>query len=318
MRIAFLMDPIEHVLVDKDTTFALILAAQARGHDVFTFGPREVFARGAEVFAALHRTHARVAPPPDHAVVGPATVTDLRTLDAVFIRTDPPFDSHYLYVSLLLERLRGEVLVVNDPRGLRDANEKLYAMHFTEVMPRTLVACREDEIRAFIDGLDGPGVIKPLDGAGGRGVMVLDKGDKNFRSIIETLTDAGKRFAMVQEFLPAVRVGDKRVLLLDGDPLGAILRVPRADEARSNIHVGGSVVRCELDDDDRRIIAAVAPRLRADGLYFVGLDVIGGRLTEVNVTSPTGIQELSRFQGDDPEGKVIAWTERRARPLRGH
>lgn len=317
MRIAFLMDPVEHVLVDKDTTFALMLAAQARGHEVFTFGPREIYARGREVFAALHRTSVRRAERPDHAVVGPAVHTALRDVDAVFIRTDPPFDAHYLYATLLLEMLRGDVLVVNDPRGLRDANEKLYAMHFAEVMPRTLVACREAEIRAFINELGGPGVIKPLDGAGGRGVMVLDPADKNFRSIIETLTDDGRCFAMVQEFLPAVRVGDKRVLLLDGEPLGAILRVPRADEARSNIHVGGSVVPCELDDDDRRIIAAVAPKLRQDGLYFVGLDVIGGRLTEVNVTSPTGIQELSRFQGGDPEGKVIAWTEARAQPLRG-
>lgn len=317
MRIAFLMDPIEHVLVDKDTTFALILAAQARGHEVFTFGPRELYARGDAVLATLHRTRARRAEAPDHAVVEAGVATDLREVDAVFVRTDPPFNDHYLYVTLLLERLRGEVLVVNDPRGLRDANEKLYAMHFTEVMPRTLVACREAEIRAFINELDAPGVIKPLDGAGGRGVMVLDRADKNFRSIIETLTDAGQRLVMVQEFLPAVRTGDKRVLLLEGEPLGAILRVPRADEARSNIHVGGSVVPCELDDDDRRIIAAVAPRLRADGLYFVGLDVIGGRLTEVNVTSPTGIQEMSRFQGDDPEGKVIAWTEARAQALRG-
>lgn len=317
MRFAFLMDPIEHVLVDQDTTFALMLAAQARGHEVFTLGPREVFARGPSVFAALHPTRVRRAARPAHAIVGDAVVTDLRELDAVFIRTDPPFDAHYLYVTLLLERLRGEVLVVNDPRGLRDANEKLYAMHFPEVTPRTLVACREEEIRGFLADLGTLGVIKPLDGAGGRGVMVLDPGDKNFRSIIETLTDAGRRFAMVQEYLPAVRVGDKRILLLEGEPLGAILRVPRADEARSNIHVGGSVQPVGLDDDDRAIIAAVAPRLRADGLYFVGLDVIGGRLTEVNVTSPTGIQELSRFEGTDPEGRVIAWTEARARALRG-
>lgn len=317
MRIAFLMDPIENVLVDKDTTFALMLSAQARGHEVFTLGPREVFARDGSVFAALHRTRVRRAERPGHATVEPAVITDLREVDAVFIRTDPPFDAHYLYVTLLLEQLRGDVLLVNDPRGLRDANEKLYAMHFPEVTPRTLVACGEDEIRAFLSDIGTVGVIKPLDGAGGRGVMVLDPADKNFRSIIETLTDAGRRFAMVQEYLPAVRVGDKRVLLLDGEPLGAILRVPRADEARSNIHVGGSVVPVALDDDDRRIIAALAPRLRADGLHFVGLDVIGGRLTEVNVTSPTGIQELARFEGTDPEGKVIAWAEARAQSLRG-
>ena len=158
--------------------------------------------------------------------------------------------------------------------------------------------------------------MKPLDGAGGRGIMVVDLADKNFRSIVETLTLEGRRFAMVQEFLPAVREGDKRVLLLDGEPLGAILRVPREDESRSNIHVGGRVEPCELDEHDRAIIAAVGEQLRRDGLYFVGLDVIGGRLTEVNVTSPTGIQELSRFTGSEPEAKVIAWVEERAKAIK--
>jgi glutathione synthase len=313
MRIAFLMDPIERVLIDKDTTFALMLEAQARGHEVFSLGPSDLMAAEGTVYARLSPTRVDRVAPPAHATVGPAVLTDLRSVDAFFVRTDPPFDSTYLYVTQLLERVRDQVLVLNDPRGLRDANEKLYALHFPEVMPRTIVTMREDDIRAFLGRIGTAGVIKPLDGAGGRGIMVLNLKDQNFRSIIETTTDAGRRFCMVQEYLPAVRVGDKRILLLEGEPLGAILRVPRADEARSNIHVGGSVVACDLDADDRRIIAAVAPRLRADGLHFVGLDVIGGRLTEVNVTSPTGIQELSRFTGSQPEAKVLAWIESRVR-----
>ncbi len=316
MRIAFLMDPIERVLIDKDTTFALALEAQARGHEVFTLGPHDLRAADGTVYARLSPTKVQRVAPPAHATVGPAVDTDLRTIDALFVRTDPPFDSTYLYVTQLLEIVRDRVLVLNDPRGLRDANEKLYALHFPEVMPRTIVTTREDDIRAFLEALGGPGVIKPLDGAGGRGIMVLDLRDQNFRSIIETTTDAGRRYCMVQEYLPAVRKGDKRILLLEGEPLGAILRVPRADEARSNIHVGGRVEPVELDDDDRRIVAAVAPKLRADGLVFVGLDVIGGRLTEVNVTSPTGIQELSRFTGTQPEAKVIAWIEQRVRARR--
>jgi glutathione synthase len=311
MRFAFLMDPLSGVLVDKDTTFALMLAAQARGHDVFTLGPDDLVADGADTFARVRPATVRRAAPPDHASEGPVTRVNLGEFDAVFVRTDPPFDSRYLYVTQLLERIKHKTLVLNDPQGLRDANEKLYALHFPEVMPRTLVSASEEEIRAFLQRLGSSGVIKPLDGAGGRGVMLLDLADRNFRSIVETLTAEGRRYAMVQEYLPAVRVGDKRILLLDGEALGAILRVPREDDARSNIHVGGSVVPTELDDDDRRIVAAVGPRLRADGLYFVGLDVIGGRLTEVNVTSPTGIQELSRFQGGDPEGRVIAWVEAR-------
>ncbi len=313
MRIAFLMDPIERVSIDKDTTFALMLEAQARGHEVFSLGPGDMFAADGTVYARLTPTRVARVAPPAHATKLPAAVTDLRSVDALFVRTDPPFDSTYLYATQLLERLRGHTLVLNDPRGLRDANEKLYAMHFPEVTPRTLVSMREDDIRAFLDRIGTYGVIKPLDGAGGRGIMILDPRDQNFRSIIETTTDDGRRYCMVQEYLPAVRKGDKRILLLEGVALGAILRVPRADEARSNIHVGGRVEPSDLDDDDRRIIAAVAPKLRADGLVFVGLDVIGGKLTEVNVTSPTGIQELSRFTGSEPEAKVIAWIENRVR-----
>lgn len=316
MRFAFLMDPIEQVLVDKDTTFALMLEAQRRGHEVYTVGSGDLLATTGGLFANASRTRVRRADRPGHFERdGAPERVDVAALDAVFVRTDPPFDAQYLYNTLLLERVRGKTLVVNDPRGVRDANEKLYAMHFPEVTPRTIVTAREADVRAFLEEIGGPGVMKPLDGAGGRGIMVVDLNDKNFRSIVETLTNEGRRFAMVQEFLPAVREGDKRVLLLDGEPLGAILRVPRADESRSNIHVGGRVEPCELDERDRTIVAAVADRLRRDGLYFVGLDVIGGRLTEVNVTSPTGIQELSRFTGSEPEAKVIAWVETRAKAV---
>lgn len=311
MRIAFIMDPVSRVLVDKDTSFALMLEAQARGHEVFYLPPSALFACDGTVYAHVQRAHVQRAAPPDHVRLEPAARVDLRSLHAVFIRTDPPFDDQYLYVTQLLERVRHDVVVVNDPRGLRDANEKLYALHFPEVTPQTLVTTREDDIREFLRQLGTIGVIKPLDGAGGRGIMILDPADRNFRSIIETTTADGRRFCMVQEYLPAVRQGDKRILLLDGEPLGAILRVPRADEARSNIHVGGTVEPATLDADDQRIVAAVAPRLRADGLFFVGLDVIGGRLTEVNVTSPTGIQELARFTGSGPEARVLAWVERR-------
>jgi len=311
MRIAFLMDPIARVLVDKDTTFALMLEAQARGHEVYSLAPSDLYACDGTIYARVQRARVQREAPPAHATLDAHERVDLRSLHALFIRTDPPFNDQYLYVTQLLERVRHDLVVLNDPRGLRDANEKLYALHFPEVTPQTIVTSREDDIREFLRQVGTIGVIKPLDGAGGRGIMVLDPADRNFRSIIETTTDAGRRFCMVQEYLPAVRKGDKRILLLEGEPLGAILRVPREDEVRSNIHVGGSVVASELDDDDRRIIACVAPRLREDGLYFVGLDVIGGRLTEVNVTSPTGIQELSRFTGSNPEGKVLDWIERR-------
>ena len=183
-------------------------------------------------------------------------------------------------------------------------------------MPKTAVSYRASRIREFVERIGGRGVIKPLDGAGGRGVMVLDVQDLNFNAIIETATHDGRRLAMVQEYLPQVRDGDKRVLLLDGELLGAILRVPRHDEARSNIHVGGTVEPTTLTPAELAIVKRMAPRLRADGLYFVGLDLIGERLTEVNVTSPTGIQELARFTQSFPERQVITWVEIHAQRIK--
>jgi glutathione synthase len=232
----------------------------------------------------------------------------LDAVDVVFVRKDPPFDDEYLWLSLLLEHLRGRTRVVNDPRGLREANEKLYACHFPELMPRTLVASSKARIKVFLDDVGGRAVIKPVDGHGGVGVFALIAGDNNLNALIESVTRDGSRVALVQELIPEVTAGDKRILLLDGEPLGAILRVPRGDW-RSNIHVGGRVVQAEITDADRRIVERVAPRLRTDGLSFVGLDVIGGKLTEVNVTSPTGIQQMTRFDGVDYPGRVIAWLE---------
>jgi glutathione synthase len=318
MRIAVVMDPIETVSVDKDTSFALMLSAQSRGHEVFYLQQRQLRSVGSELFATVRPVKLHRAQPPAHAEVGPPREVNVADeIDAVLIRTDPPFDQNYLYATLQLELVRGRTLVMNDPRGLRDANEKLYTMHFADVMPKTFVGYDPEDIRRFVSELGGTAVIKPLDGNGGRGVMVLRLDDLNFNAIIEVSTGEGRRPVMVQEFLPEVRQGDKRVLLLDGAPLGAILRVPKSDEARSNMHVGGTAVPTELTAKERQIVERIAPRLRADGLYFVGLDVIGERLTEVNVTSPTGIQELRRFTHTDPEGQVIAWIEARVKALRG-
>ena len=313
MRFVFVMDPLDRVTHDKDTTFAFIRAAQARGHESFHCLIEDLSVSGGECFARAHRVEVLEGPPwiVLHREAG-ATTLPLADVQAVFMRKDPPFDAAYLYATLLLERARGKTLLVNDPRGLRDANEKLYALHFPEWTPRTMVSCNRDAIHAFAAEVGGAAVIKPLDGAGGMGVMMLRTEDKNARAIADLLTHEGKRLAMVQEFLPAVTEGDKRVLLLDGEPLGAILRVPRGDDLRSNIHVGGSVVPTELSHRERELVRSIAPKLRADGLVFVGLDVIGERLTEVNVTSPTGMQELARFLGADPSARVIEWAERNA------
>jgi glutathione synthase len=298
VRILFVMDPLERMHPEKDTTFAFMRSSTARGHQNHHCLVNELTLVGNRAYA--HAREAYVGTEPPYHAYGPGRLTGLDEFDAILIRKDPPFDRAYLYATLCLEHARGTTLIVNDPRGLRDANEKLYALNFQAWTPRTMVSSNRDEIRAFVDEVGGRAVIKPLDGAGGAGVLYLEGADRNARAVIDTLTFEGRRLAIVQAFLPAISEGDKRVLLLDGEPLGAIVRTPRADDFRANIHVGGSVH-----------VADLAPRLRQDGLFFVGLDLIGGHLTEVNVTSPTGIQELGRLTGTHPEDRVIAWLEAR-------
>ncbi len=308
MRFLYVMDPVERVIFDKDTTFAFQRAAQRLGHVGLHCEPRDVYVEDGDVWARAREV--RVSDVAPHFAMGEPRDVRLADLQCVFIRKDPPFDAQYLYLTLILENLRGRTLVVNDPRGLRDANEKLYTLHFAAHMPRTLVTSDRDRIHRFIAKV-GVGVVKPLDGAGGSGVMVVSKADRNSRSIVDYITQEGTRLAMVQEYLEAVRAGDKRVLLLDGEVLGGINRVAREDDVRSNIHVGGRVEPCEVTAEERAVVSDMAPRLAADGLVFVGLDFIGGKLTEVNVTSPTGIQELSRHLGRDVAERVIGWVENR-------
>jgi glutathione synthase len=314
MRFVYVMDPMDRVLPDKDTTFAFQRAAQGRSHKALHCEPRDLFVKGGDVFARVR--HVTVSDAAPHATFGAAEEVRLADVEAVFIRKDPPFDAMYLYATLLLERARGRTLIINDPRGLREGNEKLYALHFPRWMPKTLVSNDKTQIFDFVKSVGGKGVIKPLDLAGGAGVMMLSPDDKNAKSIVELVTMEGTRYAMVQEFLPAVVDGDKRILLLDGELLGAINRIPRADDFRSNIHVGGSVEACDVTKEERAMIADLAPRLKQDGLIFVGLDVIGGRLTEVNVTSPTGIQQLSQHEGRDRAIDVIMWAEQSAQDFR--
>ena len=310
MRLVVIMDPPETVLEDADTSFALMIEAQARGHRVDHCLQRSLYLDRGRLHATVRRADmARGRGTP--IVLGASEDVCLHDVDAVLVRTDPPFDSDYLWCTLLLERVKGDTLVVNDPRGLREANEKLYACGFTELMPRTLVCSDKAKIRAFVGEVGGRAVLKPLGGAGGEGVFVLADGDPNLNAIIETTTHHGKRLAMAQEFLPEVSEGDKRILVLEGEPLGAVLRVPRGGEVRSNLHVGGQAVQAEITAHERSMIATLRPQLLQDGLWFVGIDVIGGKLTEVNVTSPTGIQQMARFDGVNYCAKVVEWVERR-------
>jgi glutathione synthase len=311
MHFVVIMDPPQSVIEDQDTSFALMLEAQSRGHRVDHCLQRHLHLDGGRLFATTRRaTMQRVRERPIE--LGAAEEVCLHDVDAILVRTDPPFDSDYLWCTLMLDRVKTDTLVVNDPHGLRQANEKLYACYFPELMPRTLVSGDKPRIKRFVTDVGGRAVIKPLGGAGGEGVMTLTDGDLNLNAIIEATTHGGRRVAMAQEFLPAVHEGDKRILVLEGEPLGAILRVPQRGDVRSNIHVGGSVVKTEISAAERAIVAALAPKLTEDGLFFVGIDVIGGKLTEINVTSPTGIQQMSRLDGVNYSERVIAWVEQHA------
>ena len=308
MRFVFVMDPIERVNPEKDTSFGFIEAAVGRGHRCDHALIHAVEYLGGSVTALSRRLG--VSPRGLH-FEGEAERVRLDEVDAVFVRKDPPFDEAYGHATLLLELLRSRTLVINDPRGLREANEKLYALYFERWMPRTIVTSDAEAIHAFAAEVGGKAVIKPLDAMGGFGVLAVRTGDENARGIVDVITMEGTKLAMVQEYLPAVAQGDKRVLLLDGEPLGAIVRVPTRGDLRANIHVGGKVVAGDLTPTELEMIADLAPRLRADGLFFVGLDLIGEKLTEVNVTSPTGIRELSRFARTNKSDLVIAWVEKR-------
>jgi glutathione synthase len=311
VRFLFVMDPYATMLPDKDTSFAFMRAALARGHELLHCRPEQLFTEGGKVGARV--TPLEVSDQAPHVTAGSPRRELLADLEAVFVRKDPPFDAAYLHMTQLLDLVKDKTLVINDPSAVRDANEKLYGLRFAKFMPPTLVSSDERELTEFVTKVGGRAVIKPLDGAGGSGVAFLGASDVNLRPLIGLLTAEGRRLAMVQEFQPQVVEGDKRVLLLDGRVLGAIRRIPQQGDIRANIHVGGKVVATELTAAEQELADEVGRHLSAVGLWFVGLDLINGKLIEINVTSPTGIQELGRLTNTRPEGSVIEWVESRAR-----
>jgi glutathione synthase len=314
LRLLYVMDPMARVLVDKDTTFAFQLEGQRRGHEQYHCGPEDLFVDRAVPHASARRLTVERATP--HFRLDEARIAPLTHYDAVFMRKDPPFDMAYVFAAHVLGLVDPTAtFVINEPRGLVVANEKLYALNFPSVIPESLVASDHVRLKAFMDELGGEMIVKPLDGCGGAGVLHVTRSDRNLNALLELSTGEGRRLVMAQRYLPAAREGDKRLIVLDGEPLGAILRVPREDEHRGNIHVGGQVKASPVDDRDREICRTMAPRLRRDGLWFVGLDVIGGYVTEVNVTSPTGVQEIDRLDGTNLEAKVLDFVESRTANL---
>ena len=312
LRIGFVMDPLAGIDIEKDTTFVFLEEAGARGHECLYLPPEGLAIRRGVPEARVQPVTVR-RKPGDHYTLGEAHRAALEELDVVLLRKDPPFDMDFFFdthVATLADEER--VLVLNSPAGLRDANEKLYALHFPEVIPDSLVTADMDLLKEFLAELGGEMIVKPLDGCGGAGIFHVRSDDRNLNAILEASTEEGRTRIMAQRYLPEVRQGDKRIIVIDGEPLGAVLRVPSDAESRSNFHVGGSAAKSPLTERDREICALLAPRLREDGLIFVGLDVIGDYLTEVNVTSPTGIQEINALDGVKLEANMLDWIEAHA------
>ncbi len=302
MKIAFQMDPIDGIDIDGDSSFRLAEEAQARGHELFYYTPDKLsYDRGRITARGWPLTVQRVKG--DHFSLGEERVADLSEFDVVWLRQDPPFDMFYITTTHLLERVKDTTLVVNDPFWVRNFPEKLLILDFPELMPPTAIARDLGTIRAFKEA-HGDVILKPLYGNGGAGVFHLPESDRNLSSLHEMFTGFSREPLIVQKYLPEIKDGDKRVILVEGEPVGAINRLPGKGEVRSNMHVGGRPEKVSLSDRDREICAIIGPRLREAGQIFVGIDVIGKYLTEINVTSPTGIQELERFDGINVAGKI--------------
>ncbi|MCT4683148.1 MAG: glutathione synthase, partial [Roseicyclus sp.] len=302
MKVAFQMDPIGSVNINADSSFRLAEEAQARGHELWVYTPDHLSYREGRIMAVAQPvTVQRVQG--DHARLGDPVDLDLADVDVVWLRQDPPFDMGYITTTHLLDRLKGQTLVVNDPFWVRNSPEKLLVLDFPELTPPTTIARDLSVLRAFKEK-HGDIILKPLYGNGGAGVFRLPESDRNLNSLHELFTGMNREPLIAQKFLPDVAAGDKRVILVDGEPVGAINRVPAEGETRSNMHVGGRAEKVGLTEREREICAAIGPRLREMGQVFVGIDVIGGWLTEINVTSPTGIQELERFDGINVAEKI--------------
>jgi len=309
LAVAIQMDPIETIDIDADSTFALALEAQARGHALFHYLPRHLFFRDGRVYAKARPLAVR-RERGNHARLGKTETIDLATLDVVLMRQDPPFDMSYITATHLLEHIHPQTLVVNDPAHVRNAPEKLFVTQFQGLLPPTLITADRDEVVAFrVEHKDI--IVKPLFGNGGAGVFHITPEDENLNALLELFTQLYREPVIVQKYLPEVRQGDKRIILVDGAPAGALNRVPPAGEARSNLHVGGKAMKATLTVREREICEAIGPTLKERGLVFVGIDVIGDYLTEINVTSPTGIQEIDRFDDVKLEAQIWDAIERR-------
>lgn len=319
MKVAFIIDPINRLDPGHDTSVALMEAAQQRGHEVWITAASALSVVAGKALALMQPVKLTPVELVDGLwaaanpwfEVGAAVQLPMEEMDAVFMRTDPPVTVPYLYATYILDYIDpAKTRVINSPKGLRAANEKMYALQFTEAIPETIVTQSKAVIRETVERW-GSAVLKPLGGKAGEGILFLQAGDRNLNSMVEISTQQGKEPVMVQTYLPAAKDGDKRIILLNGEPIGAVNRIPTGSEFRGNMAVGGRVAQVDITERELDICRQLAPTLIRDGLYFVGIDVIGGYLTEVNVTSPTGIREIDRLNDVRLGDQVIAWVEER-------
>jgi len=313
MRVLVIIDPPSSLRPRSDTSIAIMEECLLRGHSVFVCEPQDLSLRDNQPHAEVQQVTAtnRQTAPALTLAEGSA-LHPLGHFHAVLMRKDPPFDSAYLQATQLLDYARGQTFLMNDPRGLREANEKLYIFRFPDLIATTLVTRKMDEIKAFMAKLGTDIVVKPIDGFGGSAVFLVRPGDSNVNAILEVSTHGGHRWVMAQRYLPEGKLGDKRILLLGGEPAGWLRRIPASDDIRANLAAGGTAHVTELTARDREICARLRPHLIADGLHFVGIDIIGDHLLEVNVTSPTGVQAVSRLYNFRLEAKIVDYIESHA------
>jgi glutathione synthase len=295
LRVAIQMDPIEKIDINGDSSFMMAMEAQARGHEVWHYLPSALMFESGTLTTRANRLEVR-REIGNHFSFGPLQTLDLSTVDVVLMRQDPPFDMAYITATHLLEHVHPKALVVNDPAAVRNAPEKLFVTLFPDLMPPTLITADRLAVMEFRDRHKDI-IVKPLFGNGGAGVFHIKPEDENLTALLEMFTTRSREPVMVQRYEPAVRLGDKRIILIEGEPVGGVLRVPAPGEARANMHVGGKPVKTTLTPREREICERIGPELRRQGQVFVGIDVIGDYLTEINVTSPTGIQEINRLDG---------------------
>jgi glutathione synthase len=310
MRHLFIVDPLLGLNVEQDTSIALMREAVRRGHDVFACEVKNLCIGPGTTPTAL-RVELAVHEAADWYEAGPLRSEALSYFDVVWMRKDPPFDIDFFFVTHLLSLVPPPTLVVNDPVGLREVTEKLFVLRYPDLTPESLVSRNVPELEAFREKLGGEMIVKPLDGCGGEGVFHLTPDDRNVRSILEVGTRHGTAYQIAQRYVPEIRIGDKRVIVVEGEPLGGVLRVPRSEESRANFHVGGTAQKAEISPRDREICERIGPELRRLGILLAGIDVIGEWLTEVNVTSPTGIREIDALDGVALEAAVIDAAEHR-------